>query len=500
MIPNLSWGSDFSGLTNYLVVNRDHVVLDLRGVSSIERAPDEMQAVAIQSQRVGKPVMHVSFAAAIEDGTLADATWLDLFDAAEREFGLSGHQRVIVRHRDKGYDHIHGFWCTVHEDTGQTPPKQWFRTRGAARPELDQRALDETTRATFAPQEIVRGAFNRFGLARLMSICRDFERTKNLRRLRDRKAAAAARGKGERRSRPVDRHREERTGRPPIIDFANVVREALDEPDYWRSRVALNLAGFDLEPATRTRKDGTVEVRGLIITDLADAGNRATASSFDLPDRRYGLRQIEKRHDAGALTIEQWWPMRGDPTPTLTPARPDDRQARAAYQELRDEHRRVESEKAVQRRHLAELHQREQRRLRARLMRLRRLRAARLPPYQRRVFYAAFAVTTRASIWMMMERRQARERMPLRRAVLPTWQAYRNEAYATTAPAEPCAVVTSVPMPHPEPQKDDAAEGARLSAAVAEQPASARTTSLDDDAAEFVRLQQELDFRRGIGR
>ena len=131
MIPNLTWGSDFDGLTRYLTENRDHVVIDLQGVSAFVRAAEEMRVVAAQSGRVRQPGMLVSFAAALEDGMLADEVWLDLVSAAERELGLVGHQRVVVRHRDKQYDHIHVFWCTIDGDTGQTPPKQWFRARGA---------------------------------------------------------------------------------------------------------------------------------------------------------------------------------------------------------------------------------------------------------------------------------------------------------------------------------------------------------------------------------
>lgn len=426
MIPGISWGDNFAGLTDYLIEHRDHQLVDLRGVSSIDNAPSEMAEVALTSTRVRKPAMHVSFSAAIEDGVLADALWLDLLNEVDREFNLENHQRVVVRHRDKRYDHIHAFWCTVNPQTGQCPPKQMFRKRNAALPELDQRALSVDVVAQLPSDAVARGAFNRFALSRLMTICRAFEAAKGLRRLRDRKGAAAARVAGE--ARPVRqdaRHRQERTGRSVVTAAADVIRNALDRPDYTSMRVGLNQAGFDFEPVMRKRRDGSVEARGLVIIDMIDPGNRAPASAFDTHNRRYGLRQIETRHVPGAAMIEEWWPARNVTGADERPTDVDD--IEQAYQQLRERHRDDEARRSEQRRHLAVRQAEERRLLRAKLMWLRRLRAAQLAPKDRRAFYARFARTTRASIWTRMERRHANERATLRRRAMPSWKQFQSE-------------------------------------------------------------------------
>lgn len=446
MIPSISWGDNFAGLADYLIEHRDHQLVDLRGVSSIENAPREMEEAALASSRVRKPAMHLSFSAAVEDGVLADALWLDLLDEVDCEFDLVDHQRVVVRHRDKGYDHIHAFWCTVDHQTGQCPPKQMFRTRGAPMPERDQRALSADVVAQLPTDAVIRGAFNRFALSRLMTICRAFEIAKGLRRLRDRKSAAAARTAGE--PRPVrhdDRHRAERTGRTSITAAADVIRHALDQPDYASMRAALNQAGFDFEPVRRLRKDGSVEFRGLAIIDMIDPGNRASASAFDTPERRYGLRQIEKRHVSGAEPIEAWWPTWEEHGVERNTSYPDVDGIYRAYRRLREQHRHDETQRRDRRRRLATKHAEERRVLRAKLMRLRRLRAERLVRGERRAFYGQFARTTRAAIWSRMEHRHAEERATLRRRAMPRWKQFQSERLAKARIVERPSAVTAVP-------------------------------------------------------
>ena len=435
MIPKLTSGSDFAGLTQYLVQNREHEVLSLRGVSTIEHAATEMQIVAASSKRVRKPVMHVSFAAAIEDGPQVQASWLTLADNAEAEFGLKGHQRVVVRHTDKHHDHVHVFWCTVSSQTGRTPPKQWFRKRDAPLPELGQRALDPNARLLVGADHVVQGAFSRMALVRLMSVCRRHERTHGLRQLRDPAEMAKARAAGAARpARAAAKHREERTGRPPVTVMGDQIRAALDRPDYPSCRRALNAIGLDLEPVTRPLKDGTLEYRGLVIVDLGDRGNRAPASAFDLPDCRYGLRQVEGRHQAHSLTIERYWPERDRAVATgAAPVSPN-REARAAFDALRTAHRVEEARKAAERRHIAARHKKERRQRRDRLLRLRKERASRLPPSERRAFLRHFTVTIRPRIWSRLQERQARESAPLKRGRLPSWHEFLADHVSPTAP------------------------------------------------------------------
>lgn len=99
MIPEIKFGRDFGGLVNYLIDQRDHEVLDIRGVSSIDMAAQEMALVASMARRAKSVVMHCSLSAAIEDGQLAATDWRQIVDEIDSEFDLRNHQRVIVLSR-----------------------------------------------------------------------------------------------------------------------------------------------------------------------------------------------------------------------------------------------------------------------------------------------------------------------------------------------------------------------------------------------------------------
>lgn len=446
MIPELSWGSDFAGLERYLVRGRDFELLDLHQVSSLQTAAEEMRVVARGSERVRTPVMHVSFSAALEDGRLERPTWLALVEEAEREFGLDGHLRIVVRHRDKDYDHIHVMWCTIHPDTGRTPPHQLFRRRESPLPEWGTRALTEAQLLHVPAEQRARGSFSRFALLRLMAVSRAFEEQFKLRRLRTPREVADARDSGEvRPARNGARRRGERTGMTPVIDRGGAIRCALDAPSWWEARKRLNDCGLDLEPKIRMLKDGTEQVRGIVIFDVADPSNRAPASDFDLAHIKYGMRQVERRQAAGALPIEQWWREQKGHAPVFreetqwTPAQ-------RGYAEARAAHRRAEAERAERRKYLLVRHTRERARRRSRLMRLRRLRAERLPKAQRRAFYSLFAQTTRARIWWALEARQRGERAMFSRIRMPSWAAFQATfAKIQNARQHPSALPTAVP-------------------------------------------------------
>ena len=232
MIANVTYGDDFSGLLEYLVEHRDHEVLDLRGVSSVELAADEMAVVAASAQRAQKVVMHVSVSAAPGDGNLTPDVWMLAAARIDAEFGLDGRQRVIVRHRDKDYDHVHIFWCVVGDD-GRAPPHRRFLAKGVKIDGLERFALTPDQVKKLAPEQVVRGSYNRYALFRLMELCRDLERDLKLTKVRGHKEVKAAQMAGEpHRRRGEDQHRHTRTGTEPLMLRADAIRLALDEQNW----------------------------------------------------------------------------------------------------------------------------------------------------------------------------------------------------------------------------------------------------------------------------
>ncbi|RSU65020.1 hypothetical protein BRX37_26240 [Sphingomonas sp. S-NIH.Pt3_0716] len=207
MIPSVTWGRNFAGLETYLIHDRDHEILELREVSSLQNASAEMALVAEQAPRAKAVVMHISLSAALEDGRLSDSTWRQVIGDVLDEFGLRGHQLVAVRHRDKGYDHIHLMICTVSPLTLQTPPKQLFlaphaRVKGVASFALKRNEVEQLPAA-----DVVKRSFNQFALFRLQDLCRYIEKRYSLRQLRTHLEMDGGRQRGpSRRTRAVSIH------------------------------------------------------------------------------------------------------------------------------------------------------------------------------------------------------------------------------------------------------------------------------------------------------
>lgn len=427
MIPTITYGGDFSGIVEYLTVHRDHDVLGLRGVSTIAMAAEEMALTAALSVRVKSPVAHLSLSAAIEDGVLDCSAWMNIADATEAELGLVGHQRVVVRHRDKGYDHIHAFWCTVSQDSGQTPERRWFLAKGATNIGVGALALMAEQVEDVPADQRVWSSWNHRALIRLQQLCRTLEKELGLRQLRAPREIAAAREQGEARTADAQRtHREERTGARRLIELAVQIRGALDASTWQETWRMLGQIGVGLEPAFRTSKAHGQSVSGLVVYDLSDPGNRVPASQFDMPGRKYGLRQIEKRRSDGALTIDEWWPERGLASFNIDRSQRDDRQRlRDQYDLIRQRHSATERDKAVLRRKLAARHLRERKAKAKSLMQERRAIAMTLPVDQRRAFYSIFSRFVRLQEMTAMAKAHAEEAAPLRRSRTVTWKDFR---------------------------------------------------------------------------
>lgn len=392
MIPAISWGRNFLGLEIYLIRDRDHQILEVREVSSLQNASAEMALVAEQAPRAKAVVMHISLSAALSDGRLSDETWKQIIDAVLEEFNLRGHQLIAVRHRDKGYDHIHLMICTVSPLTLQTPPKQLFlaphaRVKGAASFALKR---DEIERLPAA--DVVKRSFNQFALFRLQDLCRYIEKRYSLRQLRTHLEMDGVRDVGpSRRTKAAHEHRANRTGEQSILERADAIRAALDLHSWDAAGRTLAAIGVGFEAALRKSKKTSAKIVGLTLYDLRSVNNRIKASDLDTPDCRYGLLQIEKRRPPDAITFERWWPenteyLRACPEMKVNEVRPD----RTEFELYRAQHfearRRARSEREKRKRE----HRAKRKALSQQLTKQRKEEASRLPPSQRRSFSVAF--------------------------------------------------------------------------------------------------------------
>lgn len=425
MIPNITTGSDFGGLIDYLVVNRDHEVLDLQGVTTTELAPDEMAAVANLSDRAKVKLIHLSLSAAHEDRELAAAKWLSAVDHHETVFGLAGHQRVVVRHKDKTHDHVHVFWCTISMHTGKTPPKRWFLRKGFAQDGIGPHALSDEQVARVPVTDRARRTYDFLLLRRAQHLCRSLEREFGLRQLRTPEKAAADRAAVQSRAPSSGQQkRAERTGATPLIERAEEIRIALNESDWPSKQRALSAIGLGLEPFFRTTKNGS-EIRGLMIFDQYDPGNRMKASQLDTAQIKYGLRRLEERHSAGALSLERWWPER-DATPFSSrhQGKAPPPALKADFDLLVYQHRQSEAEKRAKLRKLRQKQKLELAAKRRALMARRAKEAANLPASKRRSFYATFSKTVRSPELATLVASHQAQAAGLARSKKPTWREF----------------------------------------------------------------------------
>lgn len=444
MIANITRGADFAGLVHYLVDNRDHELLDLQGVSSVDAAASEMAAVASLSSRARSPLLHLSLSAAHEDGSLSREQWLFAVNAVERELTLGGHQRVVVRHCDKQHDHVHIFWCTVDIGTGQTPPKLWFLRRGAKARGVGTHAIPPERLPDIPEAERARRTFDFRALMRVQSLCRQLERHLGLRRLRSPHEAARWReAHGPSPDQARAERRAQRVGSIALLDLADEIRAALDRPSWALKRSALADLGLDLEPVYRVTKAGD-ELRGLVIVDAADRGNRIKASDLDTTQLRYGLQQIEKRLEPGVERLMQWWPKRASEVPLPRRERSDDADLRQRFRLLQAEHRIAEMQRAAARKALRARQKLELARARQTLTRQRKAHAATLAPRERRAFYRQFS-KVRAETLNAIIVRYRNEAAALARVAKPTWQMFLA--------AERPGLVPSIRRPSPPPAR-----------------------------------------------
>lgn len=423
MTPNITTGADFAGLVKYLTVNRDHEVLHLQGVSSIGMAAAEMAAVAALNGRASVVLIHLSISAAREDGVLSDEQWIKVVDRHERAFKLTGHQRVMVRHYDKLHDHVHVFWCTISARTAMTPPKSWFLRKGHAQDNIGTHALTEAEVVRIPVESRALRSYDFRLLPRAQDVCRTLERELHLRRLRTPGEAAAARLRGEGRAPSSGQEkRAERTGSSSLMERADEIRMALEEPDWPSKQIALNRLGLDLKPSYRTTAKGR-QLAGLVIFESADSGNRIKASQLDGAQKKYGLGRLEERHETDAVGFERWWGSR-EPLPFVgeaEPSKPKPDKLKARFDVLKLAHQRSELEKREKLADLRRKQKREVARKRRELMLRRASEAAKLPAHERRQFYGVYDRSIRAGELSVMSKTHEAALVGLTRSRAPSW-------------------------------------------------------------------------------
>ncbi|MEO1968420.1 MAG: relaxase/mobilization nuclease domain-containing protein [Sphingomonadaceae bacterium] len=429
MIPNLTWGADFVGLVTYLVVERDHEVIDLSGVSSIDTAANEMALIASQNSRASNKLLHLSLSAAHEDLELTGSTWLHVAQRIEDALGLAGHQRVIVRHKDTKHDHVHVFWCTISMDTFQTPQKRWFLKKGCAIRGIGPHAMTDEQCARVPPANRARRTYDFRALARAQDVCRRLERELQLRELDTPEQAKQKRLKRtQERATFGQQKRSERTGSVPLIERAWDIREALDHTDWPSRHRALAEIGLEIQPVFAKSRNGDDRLRGIVICDTRDPGNRIKASDLDRPHTKFGLMSLDKRNTHGAEAFEDWWPNRHAVSIHESKKQDDDRAIlKRDYDLLAAKHRLDEQLRSAQLRSLRKQQRTELRAVRRSLMQQRKQMASELPVSHRRAFYAQFDRSFREPRLTPILSRHADEAREFRRTRKPTWKQYVDQ-------------------------------------------------------------------------
>ncbi|HVH12567.1 MAG TPA: relaxase/mobilization nuclease domain-containing protein [Longimicrobium sp.] len=121
-------GTDFMGLGVYLDGNQPDRVdwVESRNLPTrdLECAARLMTATARDSERVRKPVYHLSIS--FDPGDPVDReTMRRVADRTLRDLGLQGHQAVLVAHRDRQHPHVHIMVNRVHPERGTAWSNSW---------------------------------------------------------------------------------------------------------------------------------------------------------------------------------------------------------------------------------------------------------------------------------------------------------------------------------------------------------------------------------------
>jgi len=119
MIGKARTGADFGGLSSYLTAGGEERVSHVETRHTFEQDPakvaQEMRDAASLSDRVEKPVYHLSVSFPVEDDTSQDER-LEVMDELLEDLGLDDRQALIVEHQDEQHPHVHAMVNRVQHD------------------------------------------------------------------------------------------------------------------------------------------------------------------------------------------------------------------------------------------------------------------------------------------------------------------------------------------------------------------------------------------------
>ena len=269
MIGEIHSGAGFGGLNRYLLTGKkDHPNPDrVLWTSTRELALEDPDKAAILMRRTAaqgrtkEPVHHISISIPPHDH-LSREQWEQVADNTLRDLGLEGHQVLIVAHRDTAHEHIHLMVNRVHPETYRAWNRWQDQTRLMASLRVQERHL---------------------GLQLTPYVPNPDRLPNSLLRLY------------------------ERTGEPPLLDYArSVARPVFQEARSW-SELHDRLA----EKGLYLERKG----QGLVVTD---DHRHVKASSVD---RAASLRALEQRlgsyEERRSLLREVNIDLQGDRLPEL---------------------------------------------------------------------------------------------------------------------------------------------------------------------------------------
>jgi hypothetical protein len=121
MITRAGTGSDFSGLTDYLVNRNEERVSYIGGRNLLREDPSwalvQMRDTAAMSERTEKPVYHLSVSFPVEDQTTREERLWAMRELLD-DLGLTEHQVLFVEHEDTDHSHTHAMINRVHPREG----------------------------------------------------------------------------------------------------------------------------------------------------------------------------------------------------------------------------------------------------------------------------------------------------------------------------------------------------------------------------------------------